>query len=224
MKKPHYHGHRQRLRERLQRDPRSLADYEVLEMLLGYVLRRGDTKPLAKELLARHQNLRGVFQASPEELRQAEGFGPAMETFWHLWKEVWARLHETPARSRAVLSSPQEVSELAMARLGPSRSEEFWAALVDNKNRLLAWERVSQGTVDQAPVYPREVMALALKHEASGIVLVHNHPGGDPHPSSQDMELTRRLVRAASDLGVRILDHLVVTDDAYYSFQQEGML
>lgn len=224
MSKPHYHGHRGRLRERLNRDTRQLADYEVLELLLGYVIRRGDTKPLAKELLARHKTLRGVFLADPAEFREIEGFGPATEEFWLLWRELWARMHEAPVQERVVIQSPQEVAALAKARLGPNRREEFWVAMVDNKNRLLAWERVSQGTVDQTIVFPREVFTRALELKASGIVLVHNHPGGDPRPSTQDVELTRRMVRAAGDLGVRVLDHLIVTDRAFYSFQQEGML
>jgi len=224
MSKPHYHGHRERLRERLQRDSRQLADYEVLELLLGYVIRRGDTKPLAKEMLARHKTLQGVFLADPAEFRTIEGFGPASEEFWLLWRELWARMHESPVAERVVIQSPQDVAELAKARLGPNRREEFWVAMVDNKNRLLAWEPISRGTVDQTIVFPREVFTRALELKASGVVLVHNHPGGDPRPSSQDVELTRRMVRAATDLGLRVLDHLVVTDRTFYSFQQEGML
>ena len=100
MSKLHYHGHRERLRERLQRDSRQLADYEVLELLLGYVIRRGDTKPLAKEMLARHKTLHGVFLADPAEFRTIEGFGPASEEFWLLWRELWARMHESPVAQR----------------------------------------------------------------------------------------------------------------------------
>lgn len=221
---PHYHGHRERLRERLRRDARQLADYEILELLLGYVIRRGDTKPLAKELLSRRKTLRELFLADPSELRQIEGFGPASEDFVLLVRELWARMHEAPVTQRTVIQSPQDVAELAKARLGPSRREEFWVAMVDNKNRLLAWERLGQGTVDQAAVFPREIFGRALELKASGLVLVHNHPGGDPRPSSQDVELTRRMTRIAADLGVRVLDHLVVTDRASFSFQQEGML
>ena len=217
-------GHRKRLRERLLQNSRRLADYEILELVLGYVLVRRDTKPLAKELLARFKTLRGVFTARPEELRKVEGFGPGLETFWVLWREFAARLKEDPVRERAVLNSPQEVADLAMARLGGIAEEEFWMFLVDNKNRLLGWEQVSRGTVDQAPVYVREVLALALANKASGIILVHNHPGGDTRPSGHDLELTKRLVRAAKDMGIRVLDHLVVAENSYFSFQAEGML
>lgn len=223
-KTPHYHGHRQRLRERLHRDPLELADYELLELLLGVVITRRDTKPLAKELLKRFGTLRGVMNARPEELRKVEGFGPALEAFWSLWREMWARVREAPVQERTSLTSPQEVAELAMARLGNSPAEEFWMVAVDNKNRLMGWERISKGTVDQAPVYVREVLAAALKRQASGIILVHNHPGGDPKPSAQDVELTKRLVSSSRDLGIRVLDHLVVTEGSYDSFQAEGRI
>jgi len=221
---PHYHGHRKRLRERMARNPRELADYEVLELVLGYVLVRQDTKPLAKELLRRFGTLRGVFAARVEELRQAPGFGPALEAYWSLWRECQARMKEAPVQERAVLSRPEAVAELAMARLGTSGTEEFWLALVDNKNRLMAWEQVSRGTVDRTTVYAREVLALALGWSASGIILVHNHPGGDPRPSAQDRELTKVLVRAAGDLGLRILDHVIVAEERYFSFQAQGLL
>ena len=221
---PHYLGHRKRLRDRLQRDPGQLADYEVLELLLTYVLPRRDTKALAKELLARFGDLRGVLAADPGELRTVEGLGPAVAAFWTLLRETRARYGETQVRNRLHLTSPQAVADMAMSRLGDCRSEEFWIALVDNKNRLMAWERVTRGTVDQTAVYPREVLALALERKAGGIILVHNHPGGDPNPSSQDVELTRLIARSARDLGIRVLDHLIVTEQDYFSFQSNGML
>lgn len=222
--KKHYQGHRKRLRERLQRNSRELADYEVLELLLGYVLTRQDTKPLAKELLDRFGTLVDVFAARPEELRAIKGFGPALETFWVLWKETWARLHETPTGKRCELDTPQAVAQMAIARLGGASKEEFWTALVDNKNRLLAWEQVSQGTVDRAAVYIREVLSLALSYEASGMILVHNHPGGDLDPSREDLELTKRVSVASNTLGIRLLDHLIVAGSAFMSFQAEGLL
>jgi DNA repair protein RadC len=201
-----------------------LADYEILELLLGYCLPRRDTKPLAKELLDRFGTLRSVLAARPEQLGEINGVGPGLEGYLALLREFWARLHEAPVQERRSLGSPSEVADLAKARLGHLRTEEFWAALVDNKNRLVAWRQVSQGTVDQAPAYPREVLALALQHQASGVILVHNHPGGDPAPSAQDVDLTRRLCRAGQDLGVRVLDHLIVTDSAFFSFQAKGLL
>ncbi len=222
--RPHYEGHRRRLRDRLRKEPRELADYELLEVLLGFVLLRRDTKPLAKELLKRFKNLRGVFAAQPEELAGVDGFGPSLEAFWLGLNELKARIDEAPVQSRVVFSSPRVVADLARARLGDKVSEEFWVALVDNKNRLMSWECMSKGTVDQAPVYPREVLALALERKASGIIMVHNHPGGDPRPSTADIELTQRICRSAKDLGVRMLDHLIIAESDYFSFQSQGLL
>jgi DNA repair protein RadC len=122
------------------------------------------------------------------------------------------------------LDDPDRVAEGAKARFGTKGVEEFWIALVDNRNRVRAWECVSKGTVDQTAVYPREVLSLALRHEASGMILVHNHPGGNPEPSDEDIRLTMRIKSVAEGLGVRLLDHLVVTDREHFSFQAHGLL
>jgi len=221
---PHYLGHRQRLREKLTLEPKALADYELLELLLGQVLPRRDTKPLAKALVTRFGTLRGVMTARPEALCEVKGFGESLAGHWALLREVFARLGEAPVREKQVFSGPEVVAEAARARIGHLAVEEFWVALVDNKNRLMTWERVGKGTVDETPVYPREVLALALKHQASGLILAHNHPGGDPSPSVQDRELTRRIARAAEELGLRVLDHLIVTESKHFSFQDAGLL
>jgi len=220
----HYLGHRQRLREKLTSEPKALADYELLELLLGQVLPRRDTKPLAKELVSRFGTLRGVLTARPEALTEVSGFGESLAGHWTLLAEIFARLGEAPVRERQVFSGPEIVAEAARARIGHLAVEEFWVALVDNKNRLMAWERVGRGTVDETPVYPREVLALALKHQASGLILAHNHPGGDPAPSIQDRDLTRRIARSAQELGLRVLDHLIVAETGHFSFQDAGLL
>lgn len=222
--RPHYLGHRERLRKRFAVDPRSLADYELLELILGYVYLRKDTKPQAKALLGRFKTLRGVFSAPAEELEKVDGIGPGLSQFFSLWREVAARQGEDVVAERTVFSGPDKVAEMALARLGDKRKEEFWAALTDTKNRLIAWEQISVGTVDQAPVYVREVMSRVLAHKAAGIILVHNHPGGDPRPSQQDIDLTGRIKRAADDLGVRLLDHVIIGGDEYFGFQAQGLL
>ncbi len=224
MDEPHYTGHRKRLKERFSRQPDLVSDYELLELLLGYGLPRKDTKPLAKELLTQFGSLKGVLTAQAHELRSVQGFGPGMEIFWKLWQEFWARLHEDSLREKRIVDSPYIVAELARTRIGFSSKESFWVALVDNKNRLILFTRAGQGTVDQTPVFPREILQIALTHDASGIILVHNHPGGDPTPSSQDIELTTRLKKSASEIGLRIMDHVIVAEDRYYSFQAEGLI
>lgn len=221
---PHYLGHRGRLKERLRRDSRALADYEILELVLGYANPRRDNKPLAKALLERFGTLRGVYQARASELEAVDGVGDGLAVFWTLWREFLARLGEQAARERVLVDDPGVVADLARERLGTLCSEEFWVALLDGANRLVGWERISQGTVDQTPVYPREVLALALSRQASGVIMVHNHPGGDPKPSGMDQEITRQVKLAAHGLGVRVLDHVIVAGAQYFSFKKARLL
>lgn len=221
---PHYIGHRRRLKEKFKENSNLLADYEILELLLGYALPRKDTKPLAKELLQNFGSLKGVFHAQKHELRKVTGLGPGLELFWMLLYEFWSRLGQEELPKKQVLNSPLAVLETVRRRIGFAGKESFWLALVDNKNRLLDLTCVSQGTVDQACIYPREIFKPALEVEASGTILVHNHPGGDPRPSIQDKEMTKRLQKTGLELGVRVLDHVIVAEDSYYSFQEQGLL
>ena len=222
--KEHTQGHRQRLRARMLENPSALADYEVLELLLGHVLLRQDTKPLAKQLLGHFDSLRGVLDARPAELAAVPGFGPSLAAFWSLLREMMARYTESPVRQRLVLSSPQAVALMARQRLGSSPHEEIWIAYLDSQNRLLSWERAATGTPETAPLYPRNVMERALALKATGIIVVHNHPGGNPKPSGSDITLTDNMKAAARTLGVRFLDHVIVTDDACYSIVQDGII
>jgi len=222
--RPHFHGHRQRLRERLLRDSKQLADYEVVECLLGFAVPRRDTKPLAKDLLQRFGTVRGVLQASPQELRELDGFGPGLEAFWIVLRELRARFDEAPLKERVPFNNPRVVANLAMARLGNQRTEEFWIALVDTRNRLIGWECIMRGTVDQAAVYTREVLSVALERKAKGIVMVHNHPSGDVRPSTADIDFTRHVFRAAQTLSILVLDHLIVTENDFFSFSAQGIL
>jgi len=223
-KKPHYLGHRQRLKEKLARDSRTLADYEVLELALALVLPRRDTKPLAKDLIERFGSLKDAIMARPDQLDGIKGVGDGVKSQWILIQEMFARVGESTTRSRMPLSDPAEVAKAAMARIGNKGVEEFWAAFLDTKNRVIAWEQVSKGTVNATPVFPREIMATALRLEATSIILAHNHPGGDPHPSPEDVILTERIRETAQGLDIQILDHLIVTDHDYYSFNDQGRL
>lgn len=220
--KAHYHGHRKRLREKLNKDEQALADYEILELVLGTVILRSDTKPLAKELLNRFGTLRGVLDAQDEDLRQLKGFGDSLVSHWKLLRELFSRYMESGISEKKQLSSPAEVAEMARTRLGRKEKEEFWAAFLDNQNRLISWERISTGTVNTTMIYPRELMEQALQRKASSLVIVHNHPGGNLTPSSPDIEITRHIVQAGRILGIRLLDHLIITADTYYSLKDEG--
>lgn len=220
----HYHGHRKRLRARLKSAPEQLQDYEVLELLLGHVLLRADTKPLAKELLARFSSLRGVMQAGEEELREVPGLGPGVADFFFLLHEFFARYSESGPRRREELATPEAVAAMARERLGKLAHEEMWVAYVTNSNKLLAWERLARGSIDGACINPRDILERALKLKAAGFILVHNHPAGSPRPSGNDRDYTKRLDQAARTLFVRFVDHIIVTDDACYSMQNEGFI
>lgn len=222
--RPHYLGHRSRLKDRMRQDSRSLADYEILELLLGYANPRKDNKPLAKALLERFGSLRGVYQAREPELADMDGVGEGLVVFWTLWREFLARLGEQDVRERVLVDDPKVVADLARERLGHLSAEEFWVLLVDGANKVLGWERVSQGTVDQTPVYPREILALALRRQAAGLVMVHNHPSGDIKPSKADQEITRQVKLAAHGLGVKILDHVIVAGKDFFSFKKAGLM
>lgn len=217
-------GHRARLRARLEREPQAVADYEVLELLLGLALLRKDTKLLAHELMGRFGGIRGVLDAREDELEQVKGFGPGLQALWRLLREVMARYAASPLREREVLASPEAVAEMARMRLGNFSHEESWLALVDAQNRLISWERLRRGSVSSVAIQPRDVLEAALKRGASGIILVHNHPGGSPHPSRADIELTGEIEKLAPCLALRFLDHVIVTAGDCYSIGQKKIL
>ncbi|WP_319541902.1 DNA repair protein RadC [uncultured Pseudodesulfovibrio sp.] len=221
---PHYLGHRQRLKAKLVDNSRSLADYEIMELVLAQVLPRRDTKPLAKELIDRFGSLKDAITARPDQLNTVKGVGPAITAYWTLLQELYARLGEAQARSGQPLSDPRDVAKAAIARLGSKGIEEFWTAFLDSKNRVIAWERIGNGTVNAAPVFPREIVAMALRLEAVSIILAHNHPGGDPTPSKEDILLTGMIKEAAQNLDITVHDHIVVTDKDYFSFYEGGYL
>ncbi|NLW80831.1 MAG: DNA repair protein RadC [Desulfovibrionales bacterium] len=221
---PHYLGHRQRLRDRLISNPRELADYELLELLLTYALPRKDTKPMAKELLARFGSLGNALLTDPSRIMDIPGLGQGAATFWRVMQECLVRKAGSPVVNKEKFSTPDQVRDMVCSRLGHLTKEEFWIILVDNQNRLILFEQIFRGTVDQTAAYPREILELTLRHHASGLILVHNHPGGDANPSLQDRKLTEAISRLATDIGLRLLDHLVVTGEHYSSFRALGLL
>jgi len=206
------------------RNPMELSDYEILELVLASVLPRRDTKPLAKDILVRFGTLRAALNAAPEQLAELKGVGPALLVHWRLLQEIHARLNEGRMAELETLSSVTAVAKAAMARIGGKKREEFWVALLDGGNRVIDWEQVSTGTVDRVDAYPREILALALRKQARSLILVHNHPGGDPSPSEEDKVLTLGVTKVAGALQILVRDHLIVGDNGYYSFHENGLL
>ena len=221
--RPHYHGHRDRLRERAATALTDLPDYELLEMQLFRSIPRGDVKSLAKALMARFGSLAGVLAASPAELKTVAGVGEAVTLDLKLLQEMTLRIGRQAVAKRTVITSWSQLLDYVKIALAHETREQFRVIFLDKKNQLLADEVMNHGTVDHAPVYPREVMRRALELSASAVILVHNHPSGDPTPSSADIEMTRQVVEAGRALRISIHDHLVVGRDGVASFRALGL-
>jgi DNA repair protein RadC len=222
---PHYHGHRDRLRLRARRaGPGSLPDYELLELFLYRSIPRSDIKPLAKALLARFGGLQGVLAAPIADLRQVPGVGDAVALDLKLMQEAALRLGRETLAKRPLISSWSALLAYVRAELAHEAREQFRVLFLDKKNQLIADEQLGSGTVDHAPVYPREVARRALELSASSLILVHNHPSGDPAPSSADIDMTRQVVDALRPLRISVHDHLVVGRDGVASFKTLGLI
>jgi DNA repair protein RadC len=222
--KPHYHGHRGRVRERvLNTGAEPLADYELLELLLFYSIERIDTKPLAKRLLERFGTLGDVFAAEPAQLREFEIDQRTLVHFKAM-REVGRRLAERKVKDMPVLTNWQQLIDYCHAALAHEKTEQFRILFLDTKNVLIADEVQQRGTIDHTPVYPREVVKRALALNAAALILVHNHPSGDPKPSRADIEMTREIKSAAGALGISIHDHLVIGRKGHSSFRNLGLL
>ncbi len=223
--KPHYHGHRQRLRERfLDGGSEALPDYELVELLLFGAIPRGDVKPLAKRLIERFGDFAGIVSAPPERLREVTGIGDAAIAVLKAVEAGAQRLALGRLRDRPALSSWDALQDYLQVAMGHGQAERFRILFLDAKNNLIADEVQQQGTVDQAPVYPREVVKRALELGATALILVHNHPSGDPTPSRADIEMTSRVVAAARPMGIVVHDHVVVGHGNTASFKALGLI
>ena len=220
---PHL-GHRDRLRDRARSAGlEHLPDYELLELFLFRTFRQGDVKPLAKALLARFGSLAGVASATVEELVTIPGIKDAAALDLKLLHEATLRIAREAVRKRTVISSWTALLGYVRVQLANEAREQFRVLFLDKKNQLIADEVMTRGTVDHAAVYPREVMRRALELSASAVILVHNHPSGDPTPSPADVDMTRQIVEAGRSLKVAVHDHLVVGREGVASFKALGL-
>jgi DNA repair protein RadC len=218
--KPHFLGHRERLRTRfMTAGPDALLDYELLELVLFRALPRQDTKPLAKQLIAKFGSFAEVIGAAPERLKEIKGVGDAIVTEIKLIEAASLRSLRAGVINRPVLQSWTQLIDYCHASMAYSPKESFRVLFLDKKNLLIADEVQQEGTVDHTPVYPREVIKRALELSACAIVLVHNHPSGDPTPSRADIEMTRRIVEAADKLGIQVHDHVIIGRSGHASFK-----
>ncbi|PCI58943.1 MAG: hypothetical protein COB37_12295 [Kordiimonadales bacterium] len=223
--KDHKLGHRARLRERLLAGgPEGMPDYELLELILTLAIPRRDVKPLAKELIGRFGSYAGVLSADVDALRAAPGLG---DTAVAAIKSVQAsalRLAKTQMQEKAVLSNWEAVQAYLQSTMAHLPREQFRLLLLDRKNAVIADEMLSEGTVDQTAVYPREILRRALALDASALILVHNHPSGDPSPSQMDITMTREIIDVCRKVNVQVHDHIIVGKFGQTSFKQLGLL
>ncbi len=223
--KPHYIEHRKRLRERFQKTgAEGLHDYELLELLLTYAIPRRDVKPTAKDLINRFGSLSKVMDASQAELEAINGLGATSATLIRLVKELCAAYLSERMKGRDALSSPDAVADFARMKLAGLPHEAFMVVYLNVKNEVVEHQIIHEGTVDRAVVYPRRVVEAALAHHAAALILVHNHPSGDPEPSQEDKRLTRSIIDAARTVDIRVLDHIIVGRKGYFSFHENQLL
>ena len=223
--KPHYLGHRERLRRRFREaGADALPDYELLELILFRAVPRRDTKPLAKAILAQFGTFAEALNAPEERLKEVPGLGEAAITEIKLVRAAALRLVRGEVLERPVLASWSQVLDYCRASMGFEAKEQFRILFLDKRNQIIADEVQQKGTVDHTPVYVREVVKRALELSATAIVLVHNHPSGDPTPSRADIEMTKQIVSSAKNLGIVVHDHIIVGKQGHASFRGLGLI
>ena len=220
----HRAGHRDRVRQRfMDGGADALHDYELVEMLLFLVIPRRNVKPLAKDLIARFGGLAGVLRAEPDQLRAA-GLSTGAVASVKMVQVAALKLLEADVTARPVVSNWHALLDYCRASMGHDPVERTRVLFLDRKNRLIADEVQQTGTVDHTPLYPREIIKRALDLHASAIILVHNHPSGDPAPSRADIDMTRQVLDAGEKLGVHLHDHVIVTRNEHASFKALGLI
>ena len=225
MNKPHYHGHRQRLQARFLKDEgASMEDYEILELLLAQAIPRRDVKPLAKDLLSAFGSFANVIAADQATLLRQKGVGEAAVTALKLARASAERLLRHEAKNRPVLSSWDRVLDYCRAAMSREKVEQARLLFLDSQNNLIADEVQQKGTVNQTAIYPREVVKRGLELGASALIMVHNHPSGNPSPSEADRKMTEAVQAAGNSLNITLHDHVIIGHDRHFSFRAEGLL
>lgn len=205
-------------------DESALPDYELLELLLFQAVPRGDVKPLAKRIIKHFGSFGEAISAEPERLAEIDGVGEAVIASLKVVQAAAIRLARSKIMKRPVISSWDALMDYCQASMSYSKTEQFRILFLDHKNRLIGDEIQQRGTVDHTPVYPREVVKRALELGASALIMVHNHPSGDPTPSDSDIEMTKRVLEAGRNLGIAVHDHVVIGKGDYQSFKTMGLL
>ena len=217
---PHYHGHRERLRARFREaGTEAVSDYELLELVLFRAIPQRDVKPLAKDLIAKFGSFAEVVAAPAARLAEVKGMGDAAVTELKIVQAAAGRLARGQVQKRPVLSSWSNVLDYCRTAQAFAEKEQFRVLFLDKRNQLIADELQQTGTVDHTPVYPREVVKRALELSATALILVHNHPSGDPTPSHADIQMTQAIIDVAMPLGIAVHDHIIVGKEGHASFK-----
>jgi len=223
--KPSYVGHRQRIKDKYKRSGiNGWLDYEVLELALSYVIARKDTKPIAKELITRFKTIDGVLDADREELKNVLGISEHAALFFSLLKDIAILYLESGLHNKNLLSSPEVVYTYLRASLKGSADEKFKTLFLNGSNQLIAVETLQTGTVNKSAVYPRKIVERALYHHAVGVIIVHNHPAGTLKPSPDDCAVTKTIRDALKTVEISLLDHIIIADNDYFSFNRKGLI
>jgi len=218
-------GHRKRLRDRfLQSGLDGFLDYEIIELLLTLGTPMKDCKPMAKEAIKKFKGLPGALDASFEELREIKGIGPSNAFGIKLFQAVSERYAKEKMPKKILLTSPQAVANYLREKLGRAKKEHFVILCLDSRNNLIRENIVSVGTLNANLVHPREVFKEAVDARAASVILVHNHPSGDPEPSEDDLIITKRITEAGKIMGIDVLDHIIITKTRVFSFKQKGLI
>lgn len=222
---PHYYGHRDRLRTRfLQNGADALQDYELIELVLFMAIPRRDVKPLAKELLSKFGGLSALLNAPVEELMKVDGVSENTATALKAITAAAHRMMKCELMNRPVLNTWARLMDYCVSTMAYETREHFRVLFLNRKNELIADEIQGSGTVDHTPAYPREIVKRTLELGATALILLHNHPSGDPKPSQADIDLTRLIVRAVGPLGIVIHDHIIVAKNGYSSLKNQGLI
>ncbi|MDP2166931.1 MAG: DNA repair protein RadC [Thermodesulfovibrionales bacterium] len=222
---PHYIDHRKRLRERFRKAGfEGFRDYEALELLLTYAVPRKDVKPISKELIVRFGGFQGVLDAAYEELVSVAGIKENAATFLLAVKQCAALYLKEGILRKKQITSTSSLLDYCRVAMSGLRDEQFRVVFLNSQNEVIADEVIQEGTVNHSVVYPRKVMERALYHKASSLIFVHNHPGGGCKPSSEDKRLTNQLMGIAMGLGIKVLDHMIISKSGHFSFLEKGLL
>jgi DNA repair protein RadC len=223
--KPHYIGHRKRLRDKfLKSGPESLSDYELLELLLMTAIPRRDVKPLAKDLLNKFKTFANVIYAAPKELEKVNGVKETTISALKIVEASIKKVLKDEVKEQSVIWSWNKLIEYCQVNISHEKIEQFHILYLDTKQKLIDDEVIATGTIDSATVYPREIVKKVLDKSAAAVILVHNHPSGDPMPSKADIDMTKKVRDALQTVGIILHDHVIIGKGTYASFRVMGLL